>query len=41
VVPGEGYSVSVGLYSLQTMTRLQVLDDSGAFVADAATIVLP
>ncbi len=41
VGPGEGYSVSVGLYSLQTMTRLQVLDDSGAFVADAATIVLP
>jgi len=38
---GEGYSLSVGLYLLQTMERLQVLDGSGAVVADAVTILLP
>jgi len=38
---GEGYSLSVGLYMLQTMERLQVLDSSGAVMADAVTIVLP
>jgi 4-amino-4-deoxy-L-arabinose transferase-like glycosyltransferase len=39
--PGEGDSISVGLYSLETMTRLQVLDASGAGIADHVTIQLP
>jgi hypothetical protein len=38
---GEGYSLFVGLYMLQTMERLQILDGSGAVIADAVTIVLP
>jgi 4-amino-4-deoxy-L-arabinose transferase-like glycosyltransferase len=38
-LPGEG--VSVGMYSLQTMTRLQVLDAPGAPIADHITIELP
>ena len=38
---GEGYSLTIGLYLLQTMERLQVLDGSDAVVADAVTIVLP
>jgi hypothetical protein len=38
-LPVEG--VSVGMYSLQTMTRLQVLDASGAPTADHITIELP
>ncbi len=38
-LPDEG--VSVGMYSLQTMTRLQVLDTSGAAMADQVTIDLP
>lgn len=41
LVPGEGDLISVGLYSLQTMKRLQVLDRSGAAVADHVTIELP
>jgi len=41
IAPGEGYTISVGLYLLQTMTRLRVLDSSGAFVDDAVTIALP
>ena len=41
LVQGEGDLISVGLYSLQTMKRLQVLDRSGAAVADHATIELP
>ena len=36
--PAEGDSISVGLYALQTMTRLQVLDDSGGAVADHVRI---
>jgi 4-amino-4-deoxy-L-arabinose transferase-like glycosyltransferase len=39
--PGEGDSISVGLYSLQTMQRLQVLDATGAAIADHVTIPLP
>jgi hypothetical protein len=38
-LPDEG--VSVGMYSLQTMTRLQVLDLSGTPIADQVTIELP
>ena len=41
VVPAQGDLISVGLYSLQTMKRLQVLDSSGAAVADHVTIELP
>ncbi len=40
-VPMPGEAVSVGMYSLQTMTRLQVLDPSGAPIADQVTIELP
>lgn len=39
--PGEGDSISVGLYSLQTAQRLQVLDASGAAIADHVTIQVP
>ena len=39
--PLPGDLVSVGMYSLQTMTRLQVLDASGAPTADHVTIELP
>lgn len=38
---GSGDSISVGLYLLQTMQRLQVLDKSGKAIADSVTIVLP
>ena len=38
-LPGEG--ISVGMYSLQTMTRLRVLDPSGTEIADQVTIALP
>lgn len=38
-LPGEG--LSVGMYSLQTMARLQVLDLSVAPIADQVTIELP
>jgi hypothetical protein len=38
---GEGDSISVGLYSLQTMKRLKVLDRTGAAVADHVTIEPP
>jgi len=41
VVPSEGDAISVGLYSLQTMERLQVLDSSGVAVADHVMIELP
>jgi hypothetical protein len=40
-VPLSGETVSVGMYSLQTMTRLQVLDPSGTPIADQVTIELP
>jgi len=40
--PGKGYSVAVGLYSLQTMIRLQVLaPPSGASAGDAVVITFP
>ncbi len=41
VTSGEGYAVSIGLYQLQTMERLQVLDVSGNPVGDSVTITLP
>ena len=40
-VPGEEDSISVGLYSLQTMQRLQVVDRSDVAVADHVVIELP
>jgi len=42
VTPEKGYSLAVGLYSLPTLERLQVLDaDRGEPVGDAVTIILP
>lgn len=42
VAPGEGYSLLVGLYSLETMARLRVLDaEGGEPIGDAVTIRLP
>ncbi len=38
---GTGDSLSIGLYLLQTMQRLQVLDASGSPIADSVTIALP
>jgi len=38
---GEGDVLSVGLYELQTMQRLQVLDGNGNPVADSVSINLP
>jgi 4-amino-4-deoxy-L-arabinose transferase-like glycosyltransferase len=41
VTPGAGDAISVGLYQLQTMERLKVLDRSGGIVADAVTLTFP
>ena len=42
VTPGETYSLSVGMYFLPTMTRLQVVDaERGEPKGDAVTIPLP
>ena len=38
---GSGDSLSIGLYLLQTMQRLQVLSASGSIIADSVTIALP
>ena len=38
--PAMGDSISVGMYRLQTMERLNVLDRSGAIVGDAVNLTL-
>ncbi len=41
ISPGSQDSISVGLYQLQTMQRLQVIDGDGVAVADAVTLTIP
>ncbi len=38
---GSQDAISVGLYQLQTMERLQVIDGDGVAVADAVTLTIP
>jgi hypothetical protein len=41
MLPSSQDSLAVGLYQLQTMQRLQVIDGTGVAVADTVTLTIP